>query len=114
MGDQQYPDSDARQLNYLDVGYRYESGPRGPKDKGLDRTRMCPNDAVWCNVRPVPEGLESESLNTLALLVGTSKAISLLAFWKGEGDNTAVMNTTSILGVLGSTAGSLEFKYAEE
>ncbi|KAF1344692.1 hypothetical protein BDV97DRAFT_425035 [Delphinella strobiligena] len=53
-GDKQYPNSDPRQLNYLDlnIGYRYTSGPNGPRFKGLNRTGVCPDgDRFGCIVR---------------------------------------------------------------
>jgi hypothetical protein len=44
-GDEQYPDSDPRQVNLLNLNitWKYESGPTGPLDKGLNRTDVCPN-----------------------------------------------------------------------
>jgi hypothetical protein len=44
-GDEQYPDSDPRQVNFLNLNitWKYESGPTGPLDKGLNRTDVCPN-----------------------------------------------------------------------
>lgn len=52
-GDQQYPDSDPRQDDVLDLHlvYKYESGPTGPEDKDLVRTNICPNSDVVCLVR---------------------------------------------------------------
>lgn len=49
-GDKQYPDSDPRQLNFLNLGisWRYESGPTGPLDKDLDRKEVCPGDGNAC------------------------------------------------------------------
>jgi len=46
-GDEQYPDSDPRQVNFLNfnITWKYESGPTGPLDKGLNRTDVCPNVA---------------------------------------------------------------------
>lgn len=54
-GDEQYPDSDPRQLDYLDLGveYRYTSGPTGPEDKQLNRTDVCPDNGYTCIVRTV-------------------------------------------------------------
>ena len=44
-GDEQYPDNDPRQVNFLNasISWKYESGPTGPLDKGLNRTDVCPN-----------------------------------------------------------------------
>jgi hypothetical protein len=44
-GDEQYPDSDPVQVNFLNLNitWKYESGPTGPLDKGLNRTDVCPN-----------------------------------------------------------------------
>lgn len=49
-GDEQYPDSDPRQVNFLNLNltWKYESGPTGPLDKGLNRTDTCP-DVVGSN-----------------------------------------------------------------
>lgn len=44
-GDEQYPDSDPRQVNFfnLNVSWKYESGPTGPADKGIVRVDVCPD-----------------------------------------------------------------------
>lgn len=53
-GDEQYPDGDSRQLNYLglNIEYRYASGPNGPKFKQLNRTEVCPANGNLCILRP--------------------------------------------------------------
>ncbi|OCK80769.1 hypothetical protein K432DRAFT_296964 [Lepidopterella palustris CBS 459.81] len=53
-GDEQYPDSDKRQKNFLRLGfYKYVSGPTGPEDKQLNRTKVCPDNGVNCILRVV-------------------------------------------------------------
>jgi hypothetical protein len=44
-GDEQYPDSDPRQVNFLNasIAWKFESGPTGPMDKDLNRTDVCPH-----------------------------------------------------------------------
>lgn len=49
-GDQQYPDSDSRQLNLFD-NYRYENGPEGPKFKQLNRNTVCDGSTDDCVIR---------------------------------------------------------------
>lgn len=56
-GDKHYPDSDPRQLNFLNLGisWRYESEPIGPLDKDLDRKEVCPGDGNACTtLRALP------------------------------------------------------------
>ena len=54
-GDQQYPDSDPRQQGILDISglFKYSSGPTGPEDKQLNRTKVCPADGDECILRPL-------------------------------------------------------------
>jgi hypothetical protein len=60
-GDKQYPDSDPRQVNFLNLNitWRYESGPTGPLDKNLNRTDTCPE-------------MSGTNCTTLSLLPATS------------------------------------------
>lgn len=53
-GDQQYPDSDPRQVNYLglNVEWKYVSGPTGPLFKQLTRgENVCPDNGKPCYVQ---------------------------------------------------------------
>ena len=54
-GDKQYPDSDPRQEDVLNIPglYKYTNGPTGPEDKQLNRTNVCPDNGDICIVRPV-------------------------------------------------------------
>ncbi len=50
-GDEQYLDSDPRQVNLLNLSiqWKYMSGPTGPLDKDLNRTDVCPSaSGVTC------------------------------------------------------------------
>ncbi|KAL8971158.1 MAG: hypothetical protein Q9183_001181 [Haloplaca sp. 2 TL-2023] len=54
-GDEQYPDSDPRQetLFGIDVTAKYTSGPTGPRDKFLNRSKVCPpKENMLCIVSP--------------------------------------------------------------
>lgn len=44
-GDERYPDSDPRQVNFLNLNitWKFETGPTGPLDKELNRTDVCPD-----------------------------------------------------------------------
>lgn len=50
-GDKQYPDSDPRQKDLLDLHkvYKYVDGPTGPEDKNLGRTNICLDNSKPCN-----------------------------------------------------------------
>jgi hypothetical protein len=61
-GDEQYPDSDPRQVNYLNAStaWEWETGPTGPLDKDLNRTDVCPSASgtpcVTLTVLPASSG----------------------------------------------------------
>ncbi|KIN07778.1 hypothetical protein OIDMADRAFT_151604 [Oidiodendron maius Zn] len=49
-GDEQYAGSDPRQDDFLGF-YKYVSGPTGPQDKQLNRTKVCPDNGILCIIR---------------------------------------------------------------
>ncbi|EKD21492.1 hypothetical protein MBM_00605 [Drepanopeziza brunnea f. sp. 'multigermtubi' MB_m1] len=50
-GDQQYPDGDQRQPAPFFGFRKFVSGPTGPWDKQLNRTRICPDNGILCIIR---------------------------------------------------------------
>jgi len=56
-GDEQYPKSDPRQIDFLDLGveFKYVGGPAGPLSKGLNRKDICPDTGDICILRTVIE-----------------------------------------------------------
>lgn len=54
-GDKQYPKSDPRQVDFLDLGveFKYTDGPNGVIFKGLNRREVCPDNGDVCFVRDV-------------------------------------------------------------
>ncbi|EON68972.1 hypothetical protein W97_08230 [Coniosporium apollinis CBS 100218] len=51
-GDREYPKSDPRQKEFFGVP-KYSSGPTGPKDKQLNREKVCPDNGQLCIVRNI-------------------------------------------------------------
>jgi hypothetical protein len=49
-GDQQYASNDAKQEEFFGF-YKYTSGPTGPQDKQLNRTKVCPDNGILCIIR---------------------------------------------------------------
>lgn len=84
-GDKQYPDSDPRQLNFLNLGvsWRYESGPTGPIDKDLDRKEVCPGNGNACT-----------TLSALPALVTGSEMPSTVST-SNTGDATVSVTATA-------------------
>jgi len=56
-GDQEYPTSDPRQVKLFGQA-KYSSGPTGPRDKQLNREKVCPDNGQTCILRTilVPRG----------------------------------------------------------
>ncbi|KAI9050500.1 hypothetical protein LZ554_005662 [Drepanopeziza brunnea f. sp. 'monogermtubi'] len=50
-GDQQYPDEDLRQPAPFFGFRKFVSGPTGPWDKQLNRTKICPDNGILCIIR---------------------------------------------------------------
>ena len=89
-GDERYPDSDPRQLNFLNLGvaWKYESGPTGPWDKGLDRTEVCPDRGRGCS-----------TLSALPAVSGTSVPVTVSrASATGTGSPGGTMGTATASG----------------
>ena len=68
-GDEQYLDSDPRQVNYLNasIAWEWESGPTGPMDKQLNRSDIC-----WS-----ASGTPCVTLSTLPATSGSSVPVTV-------------------------------------
>jgi len=75
-GDDQYPDSDPRQVNFLDlnIAWKYETGPTGPLDKDLNRTEVCPDNGYTCTTLSVLPAVTGSS--GVATTTGSATASS--------------------------------------
>jgi hypothetical protein len=93
-GDEQYPDSDPVQVNFLNLNitWKYESGPTGPLDKGLNRTDVCP-DVV---------GTPCLTLSTLPVTSGSSIPVTVT---RATGSQSAVP-TGTVVGNASSSTGT--------
>lgn len=92
-GDEQYPNSDPRQVDFLNLNltWKYESGPTGPLDKGLNRTDTCP-DVV---------GTNCTTLSVLPATSGTSVPVTVV-----RSTSSQLTTTTGVSATLSSTTGS--------
>lgn len=54
-GDDEYPLSDPRQkeIFHIPLTAKFVSGPTGPEDKQLNRTKVCPDNGITCIIRAV-------------------------------------------------------------
>jgi hypothetical protein len=50
-GDEQYPKDDPRQPEPFFGFVKYVSGPTGPRNKGLNREKVCPDNGILCIIR---------------------------------------------------------------
>lgn len=84
-GDQRYPDSDPRQVNFLNasIEWKYDSGPTGPLDKDLSRTGTCPGNASLCT-----------TLTALPATSGSSIPVTVTRTTSMAGSTTVVASTT--------------------
>jgi hypothetical protein len=98
-GDEQYPDSDPRQVNLgnLNITWKYESGPTGPLDKSLNRTDVCPTVA----------GTNCTTLSVLPAASGSSIPVTVTRTTSSQNPSTtAGASKTTSSGSAGSTGSS--------
>jgi len=105
-GDARYPASDPRQSNFLNlnVAWKYESGPTGPLDKGLDRADVCPDSAKGCTTLSVLPAVSGESGTvTVSRASGATGTGSLVggpmtatASGSGSGSGSVMASTTRV------------------
>lgn len=101
-GDQRYPDSDPRQVNFLNLNetYKWETGPTGPLDKQLSRADVCPSAA----------GSSCVTTSTLppvtSLAAATSAVISVPTTFTGIKTNALGAGTGAIGGATASSTGT--------
>ena len=97
-GDEQYPDSDPRQVNFynLNITWKYESGPTGPLDKGLNRTDTCPDQA----------GVTCTTLSVLPATSGTSVPVTVVRSITSHLLSSTSVSMTSTAGGSSSSSSS--------
>jgi hypothetical protein len=83
--DQRYPDSDPRQVNFLNasIEWKYESGPTGPLDKDLNPYGHVSGNASLCT-----------TLTALPATSGSSIPVTVTRTSATAGSTTAVASTT--------------------
>lgn len=117
-GDNRYADKDPRQLNFLglNITWRYESGPRGPFDKGLNRRKVCPDNGSNCtilNALPPISGLSrsiQSSISTSSAAGGTASAMTTLMSSTASAATVTAAATAIINGNQSNSARLLETK----
>lgn len=102
-GDEQYLDSDPRQVNFLNasVAWKYETGPTGPLDKNLNRTDVCPNVV----------GTPCSTLTALPATSGTSIPITVTRTTSSQssvptGTSGGNRTSSSSAGLTGTSTGA--------
>lgn len=109
-GDKQYPDSDPVQVNLLNlnVTWKYETGPTGPLDKGLDRKDTCPDvSGTACTTFTVLPSVSGSSIPaTVTRSTSSGIAASSTASSTGSSGSTTTGTAGTTASATGSAAGS--------
>jgi hypothetical protein len=99
-GDEQYLDSDPRQVNFLNlsVEWKYVSGPTGPLDKDLNRTEACPGNASLCttlSALPITSGSTIPATVTRTYSVASGSTTTSAAASQGSSSAGASVSASS-------------------
>jgi hypothetical protein len=121
-GDQQYPDSDPRQVNFLNanIQWKYSGGPTGPLDKDLNREGTCPGNATKCTTltelpatsgSSIPVTVTRTSTSEVAVSTSTAASTTGVPSMSGSvgssGATSTGMATTSASPVTAAAAGTV-------